>query len=94
MDPHTIFSEFGRTRKKAIQEYRQFIREAISEGHNPELTGRGLIRSQVGWSQVMAKRRREQNEEHGTRILGSGLFVSSILRMTDEILSFPLLKRR
>ena len=84
MDSDTILAEFGRTRKKAIQAYRQFIREGLNEGHNPELTGGGLIRSHGGWSQVMAKRRRGQKEEYDARILGSGVFVTSIFQEAED----------
>ncbi len=84
MDRDTVLSEFGGTRKKAIGAYRQFVREGISEGRNPALTGGGLIRSRGGWSQVMAMRRRGQKEEYDDRILGSGSFVTSIFQDIEE----------
>jgi REP element-mobilizing transposase RayT len=84
MDIDTALSEFGDKRKKAILEYRRFIREGIREGRNPELTGGGLIRSQGGWSQVMAMRRRGKKEEYDERILGSGDFVHAIVKEVEE----------
>lgn len=84
MDTDSVLAEFGRTRKKAIKAYRQFIREGVNEGHNPELTGGGLIRSQGGWSQVMAMRRRGKKEEYDARILGSGAFVTSIFQEAED----------
>lgn len=71
MDIDTVLSEFGDKRKKAILEYRRFVREGIREGRNSALTGGGLIKSQGGWSQVMAMRRRGQKEEYDERILGA-----------------------
>ncbi|HAK59751.1 MAG TPA: hypothetical protein DCO77_05125 [Nitrospiraceae bacterium] len=84
MDRDAVLSEFGRTRKKAILHYRRFVREGIEEGRNSTLTGGGLVRSQGGWSQVMAKRRRGQKEEYDERILGSGDFVHAIVKEAEE----------
>lgn len=84
MDIETVLSEFGERRKKAIFEYRRFVREGIGEGRNPALSGGGLIRSHGGWSQVMAMRRRGQKEEYDDRILGSGSFVNSIFEEAEE----------
>jgi REP element-mobilizing transposase RayT len=84
MDRDAVLSEFGGSRKKAVLEYRRFVREGLSEGRNPELTGGGLIRSQGGWSYVVAMRRRGQREEYDDRILGSGSFVNSIFKETEE----------
>jgi putative transposase len=84
MDIDACLSEFGGTRKKAIAEYRRFVREGIQEGKNPSLTGGGLIRSQGGWSQVMAMRRRGQKEEYDERILGGGEFVTAIFKEAED----------
>ena len=84
MDIDACLGEFGGTRKKAILEYRRFVREGIKEGKNPALTGGGLIRSQGGWSQVMAMRRRGQREEYDERILGGGKFVMEIFREAED----------
>lgn len=46
----------------------------------PKLTGGGLIRSQGGWSQVLAMRRKDHKEESDERILGGGDFVHAILK--------------
>jgi putative transposase len=84
MDIDVVLSEFGSRRKKAILEYRRFVREGIGEGRNPALTGGGLIRSQGGWSQVMAMRRRGGKEEYDERILGGGDFVTAIFKETED----------
>lgn len=84
MDIDACLTEFGGTRKKAISEYRRFVREGIEEGRNPSLTGGGLIRSQGGWSQVMSMRRRGQKEEYDERILGGGEFVTAIFKEAED----------
>jgi REP element-mobilizing transposase RayT len=84
MDIDMVLSEFGSRRKKAIREYRQFVREGIGEGRNPALTGGGLIRSRGGWSQVMAMRGRSRREEHDERILGSGDFVHAVVKEAED----------
>jgi transcriptional regulator len=84
MDVEAVLSEFCGTRKKAISEYRRFIRQGINEGRNPELSGGGLIRSCGGWSQVLSMRHRGQKEEYDARILGSGQFVASIFQEAEE----------
>jgi len=84
MDTETVLSRFGSTPRKAPHGYRNFMREGMGQGRLEELTGGGLIRSQGGWSQVLAMRRRGRKEEYDERILGSGDFVNRILKETDD----------
>ncbi len=84
MDAAYILSQFGDTRRKAITGYRQFVREEMEPKHDPRFSGGGLVRSLGGWSQVLATRRKGQLEESDERILGSGAFVSAVLRETEE----------
>lgn len=84
MDIDTVLSQYGGTRKKAISAYRRFVGEGMAEGRNPVLVGGGLIRSQGGWSEVVALRRRGQEEESDERILGSGDFVHRVLQEAEE----------
>ncbi|HWR58104.1 MAG TPA: transposase [Thermodesulfovibrionales bacterium] len=84
MDIDSLLSQFGGTRRKAINEYRRFIMAGFSQGTIKELTGGGLIRSQGGWSEVVAMRRRGQKEDFDQRILGGGDFVSRILKEVKE----------
>jgi len=83
MDAEYVLAQFGGTRRKALHEYRKFLHEGISQGHVKELIGGGLSRSQGGWSQVLAMRRRGQQEEYDERILGSGDFVTGILKEAE-----------
>lgn len=84
MDIDSVLSQFGNTRRKAVNEYRRFMREGVNQGTIKELTGGGLIRSQGGWSQVMSMRRRGQKEEFDQRILGGGEFVNHILKEAED----------
>ncbi|HLF85581.1 MAG TPA: hypothetical protein VI584_00705 [Nitrospiria bacterium] len=84
MDIDTVLSQFGSEKRKAIGKYRRFVREGMGEGRNLKLTGGGLIRSQGGWSQVLAMRRKDQKEESDERILGGGDFVHAILKEAEE----------
>ena len=84
MDSGYVLAQFGGTRRKAVAEYRQFIREGIQEKHNPVYSGGGLVRSLGGWSQVLAVRRRGETEAADERILGSGDFVQTVLKDAEE----------
>ncbi len=94
MDIDRVLSEFGSTRRKATNEYRRFLQEGFSQGRLPELTGGGLIRSKGGWSQVLSARRIGHREEYDERILGSGDFVTSILKEAEEKVKHQLKLRR
>jgi putative transposase len=84
MDRQTVLIQFGSTEKKAIGEYRRFVRDGMGQGRIPELTGGGLIRSMGGWSQVLSMRRKGLKEKTDERILGSGDFVNEILKEAEE----------
>jgi len=84
MDVASILSQFGDTRRKALNEYRRFVREGAGQGTVKELTGGGLIRSRGGWSQVLSNQRRGKIEEFDQRILGGGDFVHHVLKTAEE----------
>jgi putative transposase len=84
MDRGTVLSRFARAKEKAIREYRRFVQEGMGDGHDPTLTGGGLVRSKGGWSQVLSMRRKGEREESDERILGSGDFVQAILKEAEE----------
>ncbi len=84
MDRARVLGQFGGTKRKAIREYHRFVGEGLREGPNPMLTGGGLIRSQGGWSQVLALRRKGEEELSDERILGSGEFVDRVLQEAEE----------
>lgn len=84
MDRAYIWGQLARTKRKAIRAYHRFVQEGLAEGRRPELTGGGLIRSQGGWSQVLALRSKGEKELSDERILGSGEFVEQILQEAEE----------
>lgn len=84
MDTDAVLSQFGAGKRKAISEYRRFVMEELGAGRKPELTGGGLVRSQGGWSQVLALHRSGQKEESDERILGAGDFVHAIMNEVEE----------
>jgi REP element-mobilizing transposase RayT len=84
MDTDGVLTQFCSVRRKAINEYRKFVQEGVTQGRVKELTGGGLIRSQGGWSQVLAMRRRGQTDDFDARILGGGEFVNKILKETED----------
>jgi hypothetical protein len=79
-----VLSAFASTRRKAISEYRQFVKDGLGQKHAPQFSGGGLIRSQGGWFQVLSLRQKAQKEENDERILGSGDFVQAILKEAEE----------
>ena len=84
MDIDTVLSQFGEKKKRALSEYRRFIMEEFGQDRKPELTGGGLIRSQGGWSRVLALQRGGKKEEADERILGAGEFVHAVMREVEE----------
>ena len=84
MDVDSVLSQFGGRKKSDIRIPAVCHGRAGSGASGPELTGGGLIRSQGGWSRVLALRRAGRKEESDERILGSGDFVHAIIRETEE----------
>ena len=84
MDIDAVLSQFGDRKRKAISEYRRFIIEDFGAGHRPELTGGGLLRSNGGWSRVLALQRKGEKHEADDRILGAGDFVHAVMREAEE----------
>ncbi len=94
MDTSYVLSQFGSRKKAARSAYYKFVAEGVTMGKNPELTGGGLIRSKGGWSHVVSARRSGLEEEFDERILGSGDFVSAILKEVEEKTQRQLKLRR
>jgi putative transposase len=84
MDTDYVLLQFNDTKRKARKAYRKFVQEGIGLGHQPELTGGGLVRSLGGWSQVQSAQRKGQKTEYDERILGSGDFVTAVFKEAEE----------
>jgi putative transposase len=56
----------------------------MHQGHDPQFSGGGLVRSLGGWSNVISLRRKGQREETDERILGSGDFVHQVIKEAED----------
>lgn len=79
-----ILGRFGARRRQAVERYRLFVREGVSQGRRPELTGGGLVRSAGGWEAVGLLRRGREAYQSDERVLGSSSFVGEILRRAER----------
>ncbi|MGC8810168.1 MAG: hypothetical protein ACP5Q3_07955, partial [bacterium] len=79
-----VLKLFTLGKRRAIQVYRKFVEEGQNQGKRNDLTGGGLIRSLGGWSQVLSLREKGEYIAHDPRILGSGQFVTDILKEADK----------
>ena len=84
MNTATVLAQFGATKRKAMKAYRQFMLEGMDQGHDPQYSGGGLVRSLGGWSNVLSMRRKGRKEETDERILGSGDFVHQVIKEVED----------
>ncbi len=80
-----VLLHFGDTVREARRRYRQFVKEGVDQGSRPELQGGGLVRSAGGDKKALLRRKREERELSDERILGSGDFVTEILKKSNEL---------
>jgi len=83
-DTNTVLAYFSKRRKRAIENYEDFVQQGIDAGSRPELVGGGLIRSLGGWSQVLSLRRIGSKVFSDERILGSSEFVNNVIADAEE----------
>lgn len=67
-----------------IGRYRDYIEKGFAQGHRPELTGGGVVRSAGGWGVLKSENRMKQHLKGDERILGDSDFVLSILDEAEE----------
>jgi REP element-mobilizing transposase RayT/transposase-like protein len=79
-----VLSQFHEKEGRAIRAYQKFMEEGRDQGRRPELVGGGLARSLGGWSQVLPLTGSQVKMEHDDRILGSGDFVTEIIREAEK----------
>ena len=89
-----VLAWFGPTERRAKRAYQQYLREGVSQGRRPELVGGGLLRSQGGWAEVLARRQRGERAFTDERVLGSGEFVEALVQEAEERLRRQLTPRR
>ena len=83
-DTVTVLAYFSKRRKRAIEQYEDFVQQGIEAGSRPELVGGGLIRSLGGWSQVLSLRRVGSKVFSDERILGSSEFNQRLFSEAEE----------
>jgi REP element-mobilizing transposase RayT len=81
-----VLKHFGKRLKDARQNYHHFVEKGIKQGRRPELQGGGLVRSAGGDTSVLSPKRKEDRELSDERILGSGDFVSGVMKKANELM--------
>jgi REP element-mobilizing transposase RayT len=79
-----VLGGFGESTSQARRAYGRFMSAGVGTGRMPKLVGGGLVRSQGGWSGVLALRRRSAPAACDQRILGDSDFVRSVIDRMDE----------
>jgi putative transposase len=83
-DTEYVLGWFGKGIKQGRSRYHDFMKEGVSMGKRPELTGGGLVRSVGGWLNLMEMRRAKVFVKGDERILGEGDFVEQMLEKSGE----------
>lgn len=83
-DSNYVLRFFGKTKGHARTNYLKFVAEGVGQGRRDDLVGGGLIRSIGGWSEVKANRLQQMATNGDERILGSGEFVTGVLKRANE----------
>ncbi|PIX21207.1 MAG: hypothetical protein COZ69_15975 [Deltaproteobacteria bacterium CG_4_8_14_3_um_filter_45_9] len=81
-----VLKHFGKNLKEARRRYRQFVEKGIKHGRRTDLQGGGLVRSAGGNKSGLLGRKKGEREKGDERILGSGDFVSSVMKKANELL--------
>ena len=81
-----VLKHFGESLKIARRRYRQFVKKGIDQGKRPDFQGGGLVRSAGGEKAGLLGRRKEEREKCDARILGSGDFVSGVMKKANELM--------
>lgn len=89
-----VLSYFGTERLTGRAAYRQFIEDQSTFGHQPELTGGGLKRSEGGWAEIKSARPCHQGRNIEKLVLGDEDFVKKMVDQTDDRLKSRLDPKR
>ncbi|MGD8228337.1 MAG: hypothetical protein PVI20_11195 [Desulfobacteraceae bacterium] len=93
-DTKYVLGWFGKGIKQARSRYHDFVKDGVSMGKRPELTGGGLVRSVGGWLNLMEMRRAKVFVKGDERILGEGAFVEQMLQESGEAFERKSLLKR
>ena len=81
-----VLKHFGETFKIARRRYREFVEKGIKHGRRTDLQGGGLVRSAGGDKRGLLGRKKGEREKGDERILGSGDFVSGVMKKANELM--------
>lgn len=79
-----VLLKFSPKKASAITRYRKFVKDGIGMGQREDLTEGGLKRSAGGWEGIRALKQRRKYWRGDERILGSGDFVTKVLKAVEE----------
>jgi REP element-mobilizing transposase RayT len=79
-----VLSYFGQNRYRR-RNYQRYVQKGATMGRRPELVGGGLVRSQGGWSEVLALRSRGERSRSDQRILGNSEFVQEVISGLEDL---------
>lgn len=83
-DRDYVLGYFGKTEGDAKRKCVEFVAKGIAEGHRPELSGGGLLRTVGGWKGLKELRDSGEKVRADERILGGSDFVERVLRESAE----------
>jgi putative transposase len=83
-DSSFVLSLFHEKEAIARRAYCSFVENGIALGKRPDLVGGGLVRSAGGWVAVQDLRKSKEGFASDERILGSSVFVDSVLKQANE----------
>ncbi len=72
-----VLGYFGKRMGQARKGYESFVKEGFTQGQRKELTGDGLVRSLVGWTEARESLKCRDHVMSDERILGDSGFVDS-----------------
>lgn len=85
-----VLDLFGSEPSCSRTAYRAFIDELSHYGHQPELTGGRLIRSDGGWAEIKSRHSQQDTMSRRRLILGDEVFTNTMLDQAQEHLGLRL----
>lgn len=83
-DCNPVLLLFSDTEKRAQSLYKNFVVKGALQGHRPELTGGGLVRSLGGIQEAVIRRKEGDRVLTDERVLGTGEFVKRLLEQAEK----------
>ena len=84
MPSQQILLRFGTPLSESRKAYENFVRDGLALGHQPNLTGGGLVRSCGGWRELHSAKDAGVFLQSDERILGDSTFVDQVLQTSED----------